>query len=328
MTNQFNQAGLSYLVTGASGFVGSQLCSALVNANVFVRAVSRKSIDISGVDSVQISDMVKETGWTSALRDIDVVIHLAARAHVMNDTTANPLQEFLDVNLKLTANLADQAAKAGVKRFVYVSSIKVNGEYTENQPFDESSMTVPTDAYAVSKLQAEQYLLNLSRETDMEVVVVRPPLVYGPGVKANFLRLVMLIDKSLPLPLAAVTNKRSLIYVGNLVDALIQCATHPQAKGQVYLVSDSADVSTPELIKEIAKALGRQSRLFYIPIKLIRYLAACIGRSAAIDRLTQSLVIDGSKIRRELGWNPPFTIQNGLKATADWYKLSKTKSTE
>jgi nucleoside-diphosphate-sugar epimerase len=274
-----------------------------------------ENIEVAAVGSID-----GQTDWSDALRGVDVVIHLAARVHVMNDTAVDPLAEFLKANLYGTSNLAQQAARAGVKRLVYVSSVKVNGEQTtETQPFAESDEPNPQDPYAISKWRAEQDLQRIAQETGLEVVIVRPPLVYGPGVKGNFISLLAAIDRGIPLPLAGAINLRSLVYVGNLADALIACATHPAAAGQTYLVSDGDDVSTAMLVEKIAQALGRNSRTFYFPPTLLRAMAAVLGRAEQVDRLFGSLRVNDEKIRRELAWFPPYTLEQGLRVTAEWY---------
>lgn len=314
-----------FLVTGASGFVGEALCNKLLHQGCALRITNRFANNYASKklvqDEVLIDSIDDKTSWAAALQKIDVVLHLAARVHVMHDHSGDPLTEFLAVNLHGTTNLARQAAQAGVKRFVYVSSIKVNGEYTESsQPFRETDDPNPDDPYAISKWEAEQALHSIAHQTGMELVIIRPPLVYGPGVKANFAKLIKLVDQGVPLPLGSIRNSRSLIYVGNLVDALITSATHPAAAGQVYLVSDGEDVSTPQLIDGLATALHRPNRVFPMPISLMHGAAKLVGKSAALDRLTQSLVIDSSKIRRELDWRPPYSMAQGLQATANWYR--------
>lgn len=316
------------LVTGASGFVGSSLCNELSKRGIsFVAAVRNQT----SPSQFQLGGLTADTDWSKALSGCDSVVHLAARVHVMKDNATDPLAEFLKVNLLGTVNLARQAAHAGVKRFVYVSSIKVNGERSlspnpspaigrgELDGFTESDEPNPQDPYAVSKWQAEQALQIISQETGLEVVIARPPLVYGPGVKGNFIRLLAAIEKGIPLPLAGARNARSLIYVGNLVDALIACATHPAAAGQTYLVSDGNGVSTAELVKQIAHALGRPDRSFYLPPALLRSAAVLLGRTDQVDRLFDSLCVDDNKIRRELSWLPPYTMEQGLRETADWF---------
>jgi nucleoside-diphosphate-sugar epimerase len=309
------------LVTGANGFVGRQVCAELLRQGHSVRAAVRSANStIENIEVVPVGTIDDKTDWINALRGVDVVIHLAARVHVMKDTVSDPLAEFLKVNLYGTSNLAQQAARAGVKRLVYVSSVKVNGEQTiETQRFAESDGSNPQDPYAVSKWQAERALRRIALETGLEIVIVRPPLVYGPGVKGNFISLLAAIDKGIPLPLAGAKNARSLVYVGNLADALIACATHPAAAGQTYLVSDGEDVSTAMLVEKIAAALGRNSRSFYFPPVLLRAAAALLGRTAQLDRLFGSLRVSDNKLRGELGWQPPYTLEQGLRATADWY---------
>ena len=312
---------MKFLVTGANGFVGKALCAELLRQGQSVRAAVRSEhAPIDDAEVVVVGTIDGGTGWGAALRGIDTVIHLAARVHVMKDKAADPLAEFLKVNLYGTSNLAQQAASAGVKRFVYVSSVKVNGEQTTvNRPLLEADEPDPQDPYGMSKWRAEQDLQRIAHETGLGVVIVRPPLVYGPGVKGNFFSLLAAIDRGIPLPLAGAHNTRSLVYVGNLVDALIACATQAAAAGQTYLVSDGADVSTAMLVEKIAGALGRNSRSFYLPPGLLRAAASLLGRAEQMDRLFGSLRVNDEKLRRELGWSPPYTLEQGLRATADWY---------
>ena len=314
--------GKTALVTGANGFIGQPLCREMLRQGWQVRAAVRAPCEFPvAVETVSVGAIDGETNWADALRDIDVVIHLAARVHVMEDTAADPLAEFLKVNTQGTANLARQAAAAGVKRLVYVSTIKVNGEQTtETQPFVESGEPNPQDAYSISKWQAEQALHGVARETGLEVVILRPPLVYGPSVKGNFIRLLEAIDKGIPLPLAGVRNKRSLIYLDNLAGALIVCARHPAAAGKTYLVRDGADVSIPELVRQIAAGLGTSPGLFPFPVMLLRVLGGLFGKPESAERLLGSLRINDDLIRRELGWKPEFTLRQGLQVTADWHK--------
>lgn len=301
------------------------MCTQAMRDDWFVRVALRKPRELTGgIESVVVGEINSATDWSSALLDVNVVIHLAARVHVMNDTSTDPLTEFRKVNVQGTENLARQAARAGVRRLVYVSSIKVNGEETAgHQSYTEQDIPSPRDPYGVSKWEAEQVLQRVARETGLEVVVVRPPLVYGPGVKGNFISLLVAVSKGLPLPLAGADNARSLVYVGNLADALIACAKHPAAAGQTYLVSDGMPVSTATLVEKIAEALGCRSRSFYFPPVLIRAAAAVLRRSAQVDRLFGSLCINDEKIRRELGWVPPYTLEQGLRITADWYRSQR-----
>jgi len=312
------------LVTGASGFVGTALCDELIERRFVVRAARRFAASpVEKAEMVGVGAIDDKTDWAEALRDVDVVIHLAARVHVMKDVSTDPLAEFRKVNLHGTENLARQAASAGVKRLVYVSSIKVNGEGREGVPYTEQDVAAAQDPYGISKWEAEQALHRVAQETGLEVVIVRPPLVYGPGVKGNFISLFKAIDKGLPLPLAGARNARSLVYVGNLVDALIACVTHPEAAEQTYLVSDGRAVSTAELVSGIAGALGRQDRSFYFPPQILHALAGVLGKTAQVDRLFGSLQVDSGKLTQQLGWTPPYTLQQGLAETARWYRQQK-----
>ena len=312
---------MRFLITGANGFVGKSLCAELLlRGETACAAVRSARLVLDDTEVVVVGTIDNETDWGTALSGVDVVIHLAARVHVMKEVSNDPLAEFLKVNFAGTENLARQAAQAGVKRLVYVSSIKVNGESTTQfQPYLETDEPDPRDAYGISKWRAEQVLQRIAQETGLEVVIVRPPLIYGPGVKGNFISLLAAVDKGIPLPLAGASNARSLLYVGNLVDALIACATHPAASGRTYMLSDGAAVSTAKLVDKMAAALGRRSRSFYFPPGLLRVIAAVSGRSAHVGRLLGSLWVNDQKIRSELGWHPPFTLEQGLRATAEWY---------
>lgn len=311
------------LVTGATGFVGRFLSKHLLAAGYRVRGTLLESKNISslieGVEPVTVKPLGADTTWSHAMAGVDTIIHLAARVHIMDDPSTDPLAEFRKVNVAGTARLAGEAAKIGVKRFVFISSIKVNGEES-SIPYTTDSPSLPSDPYGISKWEAEQALRTIEADTGLEVVVVRPTLVYGPGVKANFLNMMKIITKGIPLPLASVANKRSLIYIGNLVDALTTCAVHPAAAGQTYLVSDGEDISTPDLIRRTAKALELPARLFPVSVSLMRLTGKLSGKSGAVNRLTGSLIVDSSKIRRELGWKTPFTLEEGLAETAKWFR--------
>lgn len=315
---------ITILVTGASGFVGRVLCRQLVADGHDVVGSTRSAADLEpDVRRIVVPTLAADTDWGAALEGVDVVMHLAARVHVMHDDAADPLTAFQAANLHGSANLARQAAAARVRRFVYISSVKVHGEYTDGKPFSEADTPRPQDPYGQSKWQAEKALHEICRETGMELVIIRPPLVYGPGVRANFYRLLRLADRAWPLPLGSVTNRRGMIFVDNLVDALALCATHPAAAGQTYLVSDGEDVSVPQLIREIAEAMGRPARLPPFPPGLLRFAAMLCGKSAAADRLLGSLELDVGAIRQTLGWQPPYTRQQGLRATVDWFLRQK-----
>lgn len=314
---------INILVTGASGFVGHFLCERLLAQGFNVRGSLLPSETVSslvdGVEPVTVEPLGADTRWCHALAGVDTIIHLAARVHIMDDPSADPLTEFRRVNVDGTAQLAREAAMAGVRRLVFVSSIKVNGEESDTR-YSPDSHPNPSDSYGVSKWEAEQALRKIEIETGLEVVIVRPTLVYGPGVKANFLKMMKIINRGIPLPFASIKNKRSLIYVGNLVDALTTCAAHPAAAGHTYMVSDGEDVSTPELITLTAKALGVPARLLPFPLWLMLFTGKLSGKSGAVTRLTRSLTVDNSTIRDEIGWTPPFTIEQGLENTAKWFK--------
>jgi len=310
------------LVTGANGFVGRALCCEAVTHGFQVRGVTRVTSPAGGgVEKVCVGAIDERTDWTDALAGVDVVIHLAARVHVMRDDATDPLAEFLRVNLHGTANLARQAAHAGVRRFVYVSSIKVNGEATSGQTrLVETDIPSPQDPYGVSKNEAELALCKIAEETGLELVIVRPPLVYGPAVKGNFIQMLKVLSWGVPLPLSSVRNLRSLVFVGNLVGALMVCATHPAATGQTYLVNDGEDVSTPDLLRQLGEAMGRPVRLLSCPPVLLKWGGQMIGKADQLERLLGSLRVDSGKIRRELNWTPPYTLQQGLQETAEWYR--------
>ena len=312
------------LITGADGFVGNALCEELHRQNHVVRAAVR-SLKPSGpsfppqTEVVSIGSITGNTDWTRALKGVVTIVHLAARAHVIREDSPDALAAYRVVNVAGTEKLARDAAAQGVRRLVFLSSVKVNGESTSDHPFTEGDAPEPEDAYGISKREAEQLLWKIAAETGLEVVVLRAPLVYGPGVKGNFLRLMNLVARGWPLPLASVRNKRSLVYLGNLVDALIAAAQSPAAAGRTFMVSDGEDMSTPELIRGIAKALDAPPRLFALPVPLLRASGALLGKGGETARLTGSLQIDSSKIRRELGWRPPFSVAQGLEDTGRWY---------
>lgn len=310
------------LVTGATGFVGRSLCCRLLADGWEVRGTKRATgqayRQAGDLELADVESLGADTPWSHALSGIDTVIHLAARVHLMSDPSHDPLAEFLKVNTAGTERLAREAARAGVRRLVFVSSIKVNGEET-SETISEDSPVRPTDPYGISKWQAEQVLRRIEAETGLEVVVVRPTLVYGPGVRANFWKMMKVVHSGIPMPFASVANQRSMIYVENLVDALLACAIEPHAAGQTFLVSDGEDVSTPELIRLTASVLGVPARLFPVPTSLLELAGRVTGKNAAVSRLTGSLLVDSSRIRMQLDWQPPFTMRAGLQATADWY---------
>ena len=312
---------MTMLVTGANGFLGRALCSVLEHSDhQLIRTVRSSTTPWE----VSVGDVNEHTEWDQFLDSgVDVVVHLAGQ-QVFGDgkATDGKTNLFYQTNALGTKNLAHKCALYGVKRFVFVSTLKVLGE-GKDEPYRNSNLVVPFNAYAISKWEAEQILWQIAAETGMEVVVLRPPLVYGPGVKGNFLRLMQAIDKRRPLPLGAIHNRRSFIYLGNLVDAIQLCITHPKAAGKTILPSDGDDVSTPELVRRIAAALERKPFMLPVPATWIRGLGRVMGKQAAVDRLLGSLCVDDPTLREELGWTPPYTMQAGLEATASWYRKTR-----
>lgn len=317
---------MKILLTGANGFVGQSLCGALRRQQYTVVAALRSENKmLVGVERVILGALDSATDWTTALAHVDVVVHLAARVHVMNDTTLDPMTEFRKVNVDSTLNLARQAAQAGAKRFIFISSVKVNGESTSiDKPFAENDIANPQDSYGVSKLEAERGLQLIAQQTGMEVVIIRPPLIYGPGVKANFASMMNIVKRKLPLPLGAIHNQRSFVYVGNLVSFIMRCIEHPAAANQVFLVSDGHDLSTSELLQMCAKTLNVKLVLLPVPQKLIEFGAFLFGKRDMAQRLCGNLQVDIAKAQTLLGWFPPITVEAGLNATAiDLFKIGK-----
>lgn len=314
---------MTILVTGASGFLGSALCARYFRDGVSVRGAGRSSSQRLGcVETIRIGEISSNTDWSDALLNVQHLVHLAARVHVMNDKSSDPLAEFRRVNVEGTGRLARQAAAKGVKRFVFVSSIKVNGEFTEvDRPFIADDVPAPEDPYGVSKHEAEQLLRQISAETGMEVVIIRPPLVYGPGVKANFGSMMRWLARGVPLPLAAVSkNRRSLVAVDNLVDLIITSLNHPAAANQTFLVSDGEDLSTADLLKRMGMALGRPARLFYMPPALLKLGATALNKPGIYQRLCGSLQLDITKTRQLLDWTPSLSVDEGLRRAADGFR--------
>lgn len=308
----------SLLITGINGWIGSALTAQARSLGYAVRGTARHSMDR---ETIATGDIAAHTNWHPALAGCDTVLHLAARVHVMQDHAADPLAAFREINTAGTLNLARQAATAGVKRFIFVSSVKVHGEHTQpGQAFRADDLPDPHDPYAISKREAEDGLHKLSASTGMEVVIVRPPLVYGPGVKANFAALMLAIQRGWPLPFAAVSsNSRSLVALENLVDLLITCIDHPAAAGQSFLVSDGEDLSTVELLRKLGKATGKHARLVYVPIGFLQLGAKLTGKQDAFQRLCGSLQLDIGKTRQLLNWAPPLTVSEGLqRAVRGW----------
>ncbi|BDY04080.1 SDR family oxidoreductase [Ferrimonas sp. YFM] len=314
---------MTVLVTGASGFVGTKLLTRLSLKDVVAFGRKRpQSLESSQYFEGEIDG---ESDYSSVLDGVSVIVHLAARVHVMGDSVENPLQAYRKVNTAGTINLAKQAAAAGVKRFIFISSIKVNGESTTGgKPFTERDAHAFEDHYGQSKSEAELELQKISNETGLEVVIIRPTLVYGPGVKANFASLMNLVSKGIPLPFGAINaNQRSLVSVDNLVDLIVICITHPKAANQTFLVSDDHDVSTSSMVREMAKALGKSEWQVPIPVWCYIVLGKLLKKSDVVDRLTGSLQVDITHTKKTLGWTPPQTLQAGFKQTADAFLKSK-----
>ena len=308
---------MKVLVTGGSGFVGRALLRHLVALDRYeVSATTRvnPADPVSGVRYTVVGDMTSQKRWQSELAGVQVLVHAAARVHALNDRTAGSLERFEQVNVEVTLELARQAAAAGVRRFVFLSSIGVNGVMTEvNTAFSETDQAQPHNAYADSKLKAEQGLRKLADETGLEVVIIRPPLVYGPGVRANFAALMRAVQRGWPLPLGAVHNLRSMVAVDNLVDFIITCMTHPRAANQTFLVSDGRDISTVDLIRGLAREMGVPARLIPVPPCVLWKLADLLRRSYVIQRVCGSLRVDITKAKTLLGWVPLISVDEGLR---------------
>lgn len=307
------------LVTGANGFLGAALLKQLgmltgVEARGSIRSKSFTAGTLS--ELVIVGELTNQTLWTAALNDVDVVVHTAARVHVMNDSSVNALQKFREINVDATCHLAEMAALAGVKRFIFISSVKVNGESTEaRHPYHADEAPAPKDFYGLSKLEAEDKLRLISIRSGMELVIIRPPLIYGLGVKANFALMIRWILSGIPLPLGAINNLRSFVSIDNLIDLIQLCLTHPAASGQIFLVSDGEDISTNKLILKLAEALDVKCALIPLPLGLVRVAATLFGQRKYIQRLFGSLQVDIEKTRNVLGWSPPISLTEGLRRT-------------
>lgn len=311
----------SILVTGGSGFVGGAVLRRLRADGVRSLAATVRSVSGAvpeGVRVEHVADLAPDVDWSVSLADVDAVIHCAARVHVMDERSSDPLADFRATNVAGTLALARQAADAGVRRFVFISSVKVNGEATDwGSPFRAADTAEPVDPYGISKCEAEQGLLTIARKTAMEVVIIRPPLVYGPGVKGNFAAMMHWVKRGVPLPLGAVrSNRRSFVALDNLVDLIVTCVDHPAAANEVFLAGDGEDLSTAELLERLAAAMGRKARLFAVPVWMLEQGAALLGKRDEARRLLGSLQVDIGKARLLLGWEPPISVDEGLRRAA------------
>lgn len=312
---------MKILVTGANGFVGQAMCSRLATEGHVLVGTVRTAMPPFVESCFPVGDLGPDTDWKAALMGCEAIVHLAARVHVMHDDLADPLSGFRKVNVEGTRRLAEQAVASGVRRFVFVSSIKVNGEFTfPGHLFSAEDKPEPVDAYGLSKWEAEQILLTIAARSGLEVVIVRPPLVYGPGVKANFARLMGLIWRGVPLPLGSVKNRRSLVGLDNLVDFLLRCIEHPRAVGQTFMVADGNDLSTPELIRQISAAMGLQPRLIPFPVEVLRFGGRLMGRPDQVERLIGSLQVDINHSCITLDWTPPVSFEVGIRRTVGAFK--------
>jgi nucleoside-diphosphate-sugar epimerase len=316
---------MKVLVTGANGFIGTTLCRRLFENGHFVRSAvypdgSYKDLEvISEVKAM--SGLDSDTGWGYLFSQMDVIVHLAARVHVLRDSVKNPIEEYRKINTRGTERLARVASESGVKKFIFVSTAKVYGEATEDgRPFSEMDVPQPGDPYAISKLDAEKALRNIAETLGLDVTILQLPLVYGAGVKANFLRLMELIDKGIPLPLASVQNKRSLVYVENMASVVLACLENSDDSKGTFLVADEEALSTPELIRLIARKLDKPARLLPVPSLVLKWTGRLLHKTAEVERLTGSLCLNIGKVKNVLNWKPPFSVDAGIEKTVQWYK--------
>lgn len=315
------------LITGATGFVGRALFENLkLKKKYLVHLTTRTNQEdlFEGAKAFNIGEIDSNTNWKDALDGVSCVIHCAARTHMMESKQTVSLNAYRRINVDGTKNLAKQAARIGIKRFIFLSSVKVNGEETiTSKSFQYDDIPRPKDAYGISKWEAEQALLEVSKKIGLELVIIRAPLIYGVRVKGNFLRILNLIYKKIPFPFFNINNSRSFIGLDNLVDLITHCIDHPKATGKTFLVSDGEDISTPDLIRKLSKIMGRSSRLFSFPISIIKLMSYLVGKTSEVNRLISSLRVNSSHTRKILEWNPPFSLDEGLEKTVRWYLKSR-----
>lgn len=311
---------MKVLVTGASGFVGTATCARLVTQGMDVIGTVRHPLaqPLQGVDYRIVGNLSADTDWRGALGGVDTVVHCAARVHVMRETVADPLAAFRTANVVGTVQLARQAAERGIRRFIFLSSVKVNGEGGVDA-YREIGLAAPKDIYGLSKYEAELGLREIATQAGMELVVLRPPLIYGPGVKGNFQSLMRVLARGIPLPLGALQNRRSLVALGNIVDLIVTCIRHPAAVNETFLVSDGEDLSTTELIRRLALAMGRPACLVPVPATALTIGLTLLGKREVATRLCGTLLVNTTKVRQLLGWAPPVSIDEGLRRTAEYY---------
>ena len=315
---------MKILVTGASGFIGRALVPRLIKTGHEVVTSSRSArFHPTEATLFPITDIGPDTDWRKALVGVETVIHLAARVHVMKDKSKDPLADNKLINTEGTRKLANDAANAGVQHFIFMSTVKVNGERNDFRPFCADDLPAPKESYATSKLEAEKALIQTVQFSNMRATIIRSPLVYGPGVKGNFISLLKLCKQGWPLPFGSINNRRSMIYLGNLVDLIYRLIMKPPTSTKIYMCRDSQDVSTPELFRKTSVALGVKPLIISFPLSLLSFLGALIGKTAVISRLTESLYVDDSPTRMDLDWTPPFSMLKGLKETATWFNTHK-----
>lgn len=312
------------LITGANGFLGQKLCTEMLLQGRRVKAATRSADSlVAGIEPAIVGSIGGKTSWADVLSGVDTVVHLAARVHMIHDEATDTLAEFRTVNVDGTLNLARQAVKSGVKRFLFLSTIGVNGNETHGVPFDELSEAAPHSDYSVSKYEAERGLQEIALNNFMEIVIIRSPLIYGPNAPGNFAKLINLISKSYPLPLGAIRNQRSIISIYNLLDFIITCIDEPQASNQIFMVSDGEDLSTTELICRLAAALNVPTHLLPVPQKFLKACFVLLGKGSLAQQLCGSLQVDITKAVKMLDWNPPVSVNEGLRHTAEYFLQSR-----